>query len=84
MTLMQMTVVEAYVGKNKMDPPEDGSQLPTSVSSLLDEGLAQNTTGSVFLAKVLFLNVRVLLLWMIFLYFPPKKAHCCMLFTSSR
>ncbi|XP_057770087.1 calcium-transporting ATPase 9, plasma membrane-type-like isoform X2 [Salvia miltiorrhiza] len=51
LTLNQMTVVEAYVGKKKIDPPEDGSQLPPSVSSLLDEGLAQNTSGSVFLSK---------------------------------
>ena len=34
--ILQMTVVEAYVGKNKMDPPEDGSQLHAGVSSLLD------------------------------------------------
>lgn len=58
--LTQMTVVEAYVGKKKIDPPEDGSQFPTAVSSLLDEGLAQNTAGSVFLSKVLLLGVRVL------------------------
>lgn len=51
LTLNQMTVVEAYLGKKKMDPPEDGSQLPTAISSLLDEGLAQNTAGSVFLSK---------------------------------
>ncbi|XP_042048073.1 calcium-transporting ATPase 9, plasma membrane-type-like [Salvia splendens] len=51
LTLNQMTVVEAYVGTRKIDPPEDSSQLPASVSSLLDEGLAQNTSGSVFLSK---------------------------------
>ncbi|KAL1551848.1 Calcium-transporting ATPase 9, plasma membrane-type [Salvia divinorum] len=51
LTLNQMTVVEAYVGKRKIDPTEDSSQLPASVSSLLDEGLAQNTSGSVFLSK---------------------------------
>lgn len=51
LTLNQMTVVEAYVGKKKIDPPEDGSQLATAISSLLDEGLAQNTAGSVFLSK---------------------------------
>lgn len=58
--LVQMTVVEAYVGTKKIDPPEDGSQLPASVSSLLDEALAQNTSGSVFLSKVLFLSAQVL------------------------
>ncbi|EPS71825.1 hypothetical protein M569_02931 [Genlisea aurea] len=46
-----MTVVEAYVGREKIDPPEDGSKLNPKISSLLDEGLAQNTTGSVFLSK---------------------------------
>ncbi|KAL9157280.1 hypothetical protein ABFS82_09G132900 [Erythranthe guttata] len=51
LTLNQMTVVEAYVGKQKMDPPEDGAQLHATISSLLDEGLAQNTSGSVFLSK---------------------------------
>lgn len=49
----QMTVVEAYVGQKKLDPTDDGSQLPESVSSLVDEGLAQNTAGSVFISKVL-------------------------------
>ncbi|XP_027167823.1 calcium-transporting ATPase 9, plasma membrane-type [Coffea eugenioides] len=51
LTLNQMTVVEAYVGKNKMDPPEDGSKLHAVVSSLLDEGISQNSAGSVFLSK---------------------------------
>ncbi|KAL6560043.1 Calcium-transporting ATPase 9, plasma membrane-type [Orobanche gracilis] len=51
LTLNQMTVVEAYVGKKKIDPPEDGSQLHASISSLLDEAVAQNTAGSVFLSK---------------------------------
>ncbi|EYU26961.1 hypothetical protein MIMGU_mgv1a020650mg [Erythranthe guttata] len=53
LTLNQMTVVEAYVGKQKMDPPEDGAQLHATISSLLDEGLAQNTSGSVFLSNCL-------------------------------
>ncbi|KAA8541543.1 hypothetical protein F0562_022695 [Nyssa sinensis] len=51
LTLNQMTVVEAYVGRKKIDPPEDVSQLDAVVSSLLNEGIAQNTTGSVFPAK---------------------------------
>ncbi|KAL6568665.1 Calcium-transporting ATPase 9, plasma membrane-type [Orobanche hederae] len=51
LTLNQMTVVEAYVGKKKIDPPENGSQLHASISSLLDEAVAQNTAGSVFLSK---------------------------------
>lgn len=47
-----MTVVEAYVGRKKLDCPEANSQLHANVSSLVDEGLAQNTSGSVFLSKV--------------------------------
>ena len=49
---LQMTVVEAYVGRKKISPPEDRSQLQNEVSSLLDEGVALNTSGSVFVSKV--------------------------------
>lgn len=52
LVFVQMTVVEAYVGKKKLDSPEDGSQLHSAVSSLLDEGITQNTSGSVFTSKV--------------------------------
>ncbi|KAI3521259.1 hypothetical protein L1887_10720 [Cichorium endivia] len=51
LTLNQMTVVEAYVGQKKIDPPEDGLQYHSTVSSLLNEGIAQNTAGSVFSSK---------------------------------
>ncbi|GMH16066.1 hypothetical protein Nepgr_017907 [Nepenthes gracilis] len=51
LTLNQMTVVEAYAGKMKLDPPDDTSQMQGELSSLLIEGIAVNTTGSVFLAK---------------------------------
>ncbi|XP_059643033.1 calcium-transporting ATPase 9, plasma membrane-type [Cornus florida] len=51
LTLNQMTVVGTYVGTEKIDQPEDISQLDAVVSSLLNEGIAQNTTGSVFPAK---------------------------------
>ncbi|XP_017258402.1 calcium-transporting ATPase 9, plasma membrane-type isoform X3 [Daucus carota subsp. sativus] len=51
LTLNQMTVVEAYVGRKKISPPEDRSQLQNEVSSLLDEGVALNTSGSVFVSK---------------------------------
>ena len=50
--MLQMTVVEAYVGKKKMDPPDDPSQLHQLTASLLSEGIAQNTTGHVFVPKV--------------------------------
>lgn len=49
---LQMTVVEAYVGTKNIDPPEDVSQFDETVASLVYEGIAQNTTGSVFPAKV--------------------------------
>ncbi|KAI3410632.1 uncharacterized protein J3R85_018634 [Psidium guajava] len=48
LTLNQMTVVEAYVGGEKMDSPNSSSQLPTTMVSLLTESIAQNTNGSVF------------------------------------
>ncbi|KAL0012761.1 hypothetical protein SO802_007869 [Lithocarpus litseifolius] len=51
LTLNQMTVVEAYVGKKNINPPDESSQLHSVVSSLLIEGIAQNTTGNVFLSK---------------------------------
>lgn len=51
LTLNQMAVVEAYVGRKKISPPDDYSQLQTNISSLLHEGIAMNTTGSVFSSK---------------------------------
>ena len=51
LTLNQMTVVEAYAGRQKISPAEDFSHLQTEASSLLNESIALNTTGSVFLAK---------------------------------
>lgn len=50
-----MTVVEAYVGERKIDPTDSNSQLSPMVTSLLVEGIAQNTTGSVYLPPVGFL-----------------------------
>ncbi|KAK8581365.1 hypothetical protein V6N12_071593 [Hibiscus sabdariffa] len=51
LTLNEMTVVEAVIGKKKANPPDDSSQLPVSVVSLLSEGVAQNSTGNVFVPK---------------------------------
>ncbi|KAG5538097.1 hypothetical protein RHGRI_025250 [Rhododendron griersonianum] len=42
---------EAYVGRKKITSPEDNSQFSVVVSSLLHEGIAQNTSGSVFPSK---------------------------------
>ena len=47
-----MTVVEAYVGRKKLNPPDDSSKLHPEVLSLINEGIAQNTTGSVYVPKV--------------------------------
>ncbi|XP_010536881.1 PREDICTED: calcium-transporting ATPase 8, plasma membrane-type [Tarenaya hassleriana] len=51
LTLNQMTVVEAYAGGDKMDTPDDSSQLPPELNSLLVEGVAQNTTGGVYVPE---------------------------------
>ncbi|XVF26415.1 hypothetical protein REPUB_Repub14bG0014500 [Reevesia pubescens] len=51
LTLNEMTVVEAFFGKKKINPPADSSQLHSSVVSLLSEGVAQNSTGNVFVPK---------------------------------
>nr|KJB70754.1 hypothetical protein B456_011G090300 [Gossypium raimondii] len=51
LTLNEMTVVEAFVGKKKINPPAESSQLHLSVVSLLSEGVAQSTTGNVFVSK---------------------------------
>ncbi|GLU10550.1 hypothetical protein SLE2022_273430 [Rubroshorea leprosula] len=47
LTLNQMTVVEAYVGDKKIDPPDSSSKLSKTQTSLLVEGVAQNSNGSV-------------------------------------
>ncbi|XP_031251206.1 calcium-transporting ATPase 8, plasma membrane-type-like [Pistacia vera] len=47
LTLNQMTVVEAYVGGEQIDSP-DSNQLSPTLTSLLIEGIAQNTTGSIY------------------------------------
>ncbi|KAK9715797.1 hypothetical protein RND81_06G190300 [Saponaria officinalis] len=51
LTLNQMTVTEAYANGKKVEPVDDGSVLSTTSSSLLLEGIAQNTTGSVFISE---------------------------------
>ncbi|XP_024035970.1 calcium-transporting ATPase 9, plasma membrane-type isoform X1 [Citrus clementina] len=51
LTLNEMTVVEAFIGRKKINPPDDSSQMHSIVISLLSEGIAQNTTGNVFVPK---------------------------------
>ncbi|XP_019086695.1 PREDICTED: calcium-transporting ATPase 10, plasma membrane-type [Camelina sativa] len=48
LTLNEMTVVECYAGFQKMDPPDSSAKLPSAFTSILVEGIAHNTTGSVF------------------------------------
>lgn len=48
----KMTVVEAYFGGKKMDPPDNVQVLSASISSLIVEGIAQNTSGSIFEPEV--------------------------------
>lgn len=49
-----MTVVVAHACGKKIKLPDDKSLLPPKVTSLLIEGIAQNTTGSVFVPEVCF------------------------------
>lgn len=50
--LLQMTIVEAYVGGKKLASPDSIQLLSSDVSSLLIEGIGQNTTGNVFVPEV--------------------------------
>lgn len=47
-----MTVVVAYIGGKKIDPLDNVDQMHYTTSSLLIEGIAQNTTGNVFVPEV--------------------------------
>ncbi|XAR63716.1 Calcium-transporting ATPase [Bertholletia excelsa] len=51
LTLNQMTVVEAYIGETKLEPPDNVSAVSPNIKPLLMEGIAQNTTGSVFIPE---------------------------------
>ncbi|GAB2291409.1 Calcium-transporting ATPase 10, plasma membrane-type [Dionaea muscipula] len=51
LTLNQMTVVEVYANGKKVGSPNDVSLFSPTLSSLLIEGVAQNTTGSVFVPE---------------------------------
>ncbi|KAF6156634.1 hypothetical protein GIB67_017770, partial [Kingdonia uniflora] len=47
-----MTIVKTYVGGKKINPPESTSLLSPTISSLLKEGITQNSTGSVFTSEL--------------------------------
>ncbi|KAG0466022.1 hypothetical protein HPP92_020186 [Vanilla planifolia] len=51
LTLNQMTVVEAHAGGVKLSSPDSTEQLASSICSLMIEGIAQNTTGNVFVPE---------------------------------
>ncbi|XP_058000286.1 calcium-transporting ATPase 8, plasma membrane-type [Hevea brasiliensis] len=51
LTLNQMTVVSTFIGGQKIDPLVSKSELPLMLSTLLIEGIAQNTNGSVFVPE---------------------------------
>ncbi|XP_066329647.1 calcium-transporting ATPase 5, plasma membrane-type-like isoform X7 [Miscanthus floridulus] len=51
LTLSQMTVVQSIVGEVKLQPAGNVDKLSPTVVSLLLEGIAQNTSGSVFEAQ---------------------------------
>ncbi|KAF7806698.1 calcium-transporting ATPase 8, plasma membrane-type-like [Senna tora] len=46
-----MAVVEAYVGGKKIDPPHNKLKLSALLCTLLVEGVAQNTNGSVYVPE---------------------------------
>ncbi|CAN0839781.1 Calcium-transporting ATPase 9, plasma membrane-type [Linum grandiflorum] len=51
LTLNEMTVVDVYVGKSRINPASDPSKFHSDPRSLLCEGVAHNTTGNVFVPK---------------------------------
>ncbi|KAL3743971.1 hypothetical protein ACJRO7_013254 [Eucalyptus globulus] len=51
LTLNQMTVVESSACGPKVDCPDRNSQLSTSLTSLLIEGISQNSNGSVYVPE---------------------------------
>ncbi|CAM0902918.1 unnamed protein product [Alopecurus aequalis] len=48
LTLNQMNVVEAYFGGKKMVPTDNTEMLSVTFSTMIIEGIAQNTSGSIF------------------------------------
>lgn len=48
-----MSVVQAYAGGKKIDPSDNNTPyLSLKLSSLLTEGIAQNTEGNVYVPEV--------------------------------
>ncbi|KAI3932659.1 hypothetical protein MKW98_012630, partial [Papaver atlanticum] len=51
LTLNQMAVVDAYIGGQKVGSPNDRALLSATAESLIKEGIALNTIGSVFTSE---------------------------------
>ncbi|CAN0910763.1 Calcium-transporting ATPase 8, plasma membrane-type [Linum grandiflorum] len=51
LTLNEMTVVDAYVGGKKLECADNKAELSGTVCSLIIEGVAQNSNGSVFVPE---------------------------------
>uniref|UniRef100_J3MUF6 Calcium-transporting ATPase n=1 Tax=Oryza brachyantha TaxID=4533 RepID=J3MUF6_ORYBR len=51
LTLNKMTVVQAYFGGTILDPCDDIRAMSSGATELLIEGIAQNTTGTIFLPE---------------------------------
>uniref|UniRef100_A0A0D9X9S3 Calcium-transporting ATPase n=1 Tax=Leersia perrieri TaxID=77586 RepID=A0A0D9X9S3_9ORYZ len=51
LTLNKMTVVQAYFGGTMLDPCDDIRTMSCGATELLIEGIAQNTTGTIFLPE---------------------------------
>ncbi|GMH17940.1 hypothetical protein Nepgr_019781 [Nepenthes gracilis] len=51
LTLNEMAIIKAYANGKIINPPNDASLLSPMLSSLLIEGIAQNTAGSVFVPE---------------------------------
>lgn len=86
-----MTVVEAYFGGKKMVPADNTEMLSATFSTMIIEGIAQNTSGSIFEPEVgLYLyffpfDVQLIVpawhLRILHLFFHGTKYQCCFLFS---
>lgn len=68
-----MTIVRAYFGGKLIDPPENPQLISSTIHALLVEGIAQNTTGNVFVPEV---GLLLLDSGFIDLSFPKGYVYC--------
>ena len=86
-----MSVVEAYFGGKKMVPIDNTEMLSATVSTMVIEGIAQNTSGSIFEPEVsLYLyffpfDVQLIVpawhLRNLHLFLPWNQNQCCFSFS---